>query len=619
MAFTKITAAGIGTTESVTLDGLSVINNGSFGGNLTVSGVLTYEDVTNVDSVGLITARNGIVVGSGITLSKDGDIFATGVSTVTTLKVGSGVTVSSDGDVFFTGIATGNGSGLTALNATQLTSGTVPTARLGSGTASSSTFLRGDSTFQTVNTDLVSDTSPQLGGDLASNGNDIIFADNDKAIFGTGSDLKIYHNGTHNYFLNSNGDYVFDTGSSELARITSAGNLGLGYNSPSQRLVVHAGSDNSDVAVFTGGDVARGLKITTSAASGPVNDGVVTLNAQTSSVGEIAFATYGTERVRITSSGHFGVGLTPADSFSFGKAIDAGSTSGAFYYARDTDGGSDAVGGFGYSGSGLYIGNEKSDGFIRFSTNTSATERMRIDSAGSVLIGATSYGGGGADPIFYVSGTSGRLVKIHNTSSATTSLQLTNAATGQGEDQGMQLAALANGECGLFNAEAERILIQSQEADNNKPVVNFMKPQGPSNATTVMIAFETGNQGRGAVLSSSSDGGSPSFTNLSDYRIKTNIRNYTDGYNNIKAMPVKLFDMTSDGTKDIKGWIAHEVQDYIPEAVMGDKDAVDSNGKPIYQQLSYGLFMPDVVSALQTAIAKIEVLETRLNNAGIAT
>ena len=76
MAFTKITAAGIGSTETVTLDGLSVINNGSFGGNLTVSGVLTYEDVTNVDSVGLITARNGVVVGSGITLSKDGDIFA---------------------------------------------------------------------------------------------------------------------------------------------------------------------------------------------------------------------------------------------------------------------------------------------------------------------------------------------------------------------------------------------------------------------------------------------------------------------------------------------------------------------------------------------------------------
>ena len=87
MAFTKITAAGIGSTETVTLDGLSVINNGSFGGNLTVSGVLTYEDVTNVDSVGVITARAGVLVGSGITLSKDGDIFATGVTTAPNFNV----------------------------------------------------------------------------------------------------------------------------------------------------------------------------------------------------------------------------------------------------------------------------------------------------------------------------------------------------------------------------------------------------------------------------------------------------------------------------------------------------------------------------------------------------
>ena len=83
MAFTKITAAGIGSTETVTLDGLSVINDGSFGGNVSVAGTLTYEDVTNIDSVGLITARAGIVVGSGITLSKDGDGFYTGVVTAT--------------------------------------------------------------------------------------------------------------------------------------------------------------------------------------------------------------------------------------------------------------------------------------------------------------------------------------------------------------------------------------------------------------------------------------------------------------------------------------------------------------------------------------------------------
>ena len=57
----------------------------------------------------------------------------------------------------------------------------------------------------TVNTDLVGDTSPQLGGDLQSNGNDIDFADNDKAVFGTGSDLQIYHDGSNSRVKNTTG------------------------------------------------------------------------------------------------------------------------------------------------------------------------------------------------------------------------------------------------------------------------------------------------------------------------------------------------------------------------------------------------------------------------------
>ena len=101
MAFTKIAAAGIGSTETVTLHSLEVINNA------TVGGVLTYEDVTNVDSVGLITARNGIVVGSGITLSKDGDGFFTGIVTATTFSGafsgdGSALTGVANTDVIFT-------------------------------------------------------------------------------------------------------------------------------------------------------------------------------------------------------------------------------------------------------------------------------------------------------------------------------------------------------------------------------------------------------------------------------------------------------------------------------------------------------------------------------------
>ena len=95
MALTKITGQVVDTTTDLVV-GVTTVGGGvsavdgffsgivTFSQGVSIGGTLTYEDVTNVDSVGLITARNGIVVGSGITLSKDGDIFATGVTTSTT-------------------------------------------------------------------------------------------------------------------------------------------------------------------------------------------------------------------------------------------------------------------------------------------------------------------------------------------------------------------------------------------------------------------------------------------------------------------------------------------------------------------------------------------------------
>ena len=80
------------------------------------AGVLTYEDVTNVDSIGIVTARAGVLVGSGITLSKDGDVFATGITSSTKVHVGVDTGVYGEdlvvtGDARVTGILTiGTGS-----------------------------------------------------------------------------------------------------------------------------------------------------------------------------------------------------------------------------------------------------------------------------------------------------------------------------------------------------------------------------------------------------------------------------------------------------------------------------------------------------------------------------
>ena len=81
-SFTNATDSTSSTTGSVIVSGgVGICGSLNVGGSVSVGGTLTYEDVTNIDSVGIITARSNILVGSGITLSPDGDVFVTGIST----------------------------------------------------------------------------------------------------------------------------------------------------------------------------------------------------------------------------------------------------------------------------------------------------------------------------------------------------------------------------------------------------------------------------------------------------------------------------------------------------------------------------------------------------------
>ena len=162
-----------------------IATKGTYSGNVTIGGTLTYEDVTNIDSVGLITARQGIEVGAspgvGASISVDGNAILSGITTIGSKEVGAGITLSPDGDVFFTGIITGNGSGLTNLA-----------------------------------TDLVNDTTPQLGGDLASNGNDINVAANDRVVFGTDK-LRVKHTDSNADIENTTGNIVIKNDSSSTS------------------------------------------------------------------------------------------------------------------------------------------------------------------------------------------------------------------------------------------------------------------------------------------------------------------------------------------------------------------------------------------------------------------
>ena len=222
------------------------------------------NQITNQSADGAPTVQNGLVI--------------SGVTTSTTFS-GSGASLTNIPDSALSSVTasklTGalpaiSGANLTNLDASDLASGTVPTARLGSGTANSSTFLAGDSTFKTV-----------TGTTINNN------ADN-RVITGSGTANTL-------------------EGESQL--LFTGTNLGVGNrtSSPDERLHVHTSSGQANIHV----EGATDGQIILRSHGG---DSVIHFgDASATSVGKIQydhgtdslqFNTNSSQRLRITSDGH---------------------------------------------------------------------------------------------------------------------------------------------------------------------------------------------------------------------------------------------------------------------------------------------------------------------------
>jgi len=105
---------------------------------------------------------------------------------------------------------------------------------------------------------------------------------------------------------------------------------------------------------------------------------------------------------------------------------------------------------------------------------------------------------------------------------------------------------------------------------------------------------------------------STTYNTSSDYRLKENVVDITDGITRVKQLEPKKFNFIADAGTTVDGFIAHEAQAVVPESVTGTKDEVDDEGNPVMQGIDQAKLVPLLTAALQEAIAKIEVLETKV-------
>jgi hypothetical protein len=104
---------------------------------------------------------------------------------------------------------------------------------------------------------------------------------------------------------------------------------------------------------------------------------------------------------------------------------------------------------------------------------------------------------------------------------------------------------------------------------------------------------------------------STSYNTSSDYRLKEDWQPMTGATERVKALKPVNFAWKVDGSR-VDGFLAHEAQAVVPEAVTGEKDAVDAEGNPEYQGIDQAKLVPLLTAALQEALAKIDDLTARV-------
>ena len=130
-----------------------------------------------------------------------------------------------------------------------------------------------------------------------------------------------------------------------------------------------------------------------------------------------------------------------------------------------------------------------------------------------------------------------------------------------------------------------------------------------STALTTQINFETaGNSSAGKITTT---GNSTAYNTLSDYRVKENVIPISDSISRLNQLKPSRFNFIGESNKTVDGFIAHEVQDIVPEAIVGEKDEIDKDGNPVHQGIDQAKLVPLLVAAIQELEARVKELENK--------
>jgi len=465
---------------------------------------------------------------------------------------------------------------------------------------------------------------------------------------------------------------AISTGGTGRLFVDASGYVGVGQASPSTYFHINGGTVNN-VAIFESTDAGAGiiLKDSTGSSTLQTNGAVLQFgvdedNAVANSA--ITFRTDNGERLRLTSDGKLGLGTGSPGSFGFFAVRGSAALGGSYgnVSAHFSDGATTslfikhAAGELGYF----------TDGAVAQTFYTSSTERARIDSSGRLLVGTASSASQGCNlQIRSDIGVNAEFIRsADNSGGAYVALTKTRGTAASptevsnGDDLGTidfigydgatyrsaaSIAAQADGTWtdGGDTTDNPGRLVFSTTADSASSPTERMRitndgdvfigatsagyadtvlTLSSNNSTKWIVGPYTGQPGQFYVSAGSGTGvllngtAATSWSSNSDERLKTDLLPINNAIQKVSSLRAVTGRYKTDPEEVSRAFlIAQDVQQVLPEAVTESSLPGDDSNQT-YLSLAYTEVIPLLVAALKEGKERIETLEQRLSDAGIA-